>query len=180
MNESEVLIASGKYIKLVKRGKWEFAARTNSSAVVAIIPQTEKELVFIEQYRPPVNARVVEFPAGLVGDTAAFANEGLLEAAGRELEEETGYQAGKLTFLTRGPASAGACTEIIDCFLAEDLQKTGPGGGDSSEDIAVYHVPFDEIDTWLKSREAAGCIIDIKVYTLLYFWLKARTARHPQ
>ena len=71
----------------------------------------ENELLLVEQYRPPPNARVIELPAGLAGDDDGA--ETLTDAARRELLEETGYHAGSLVKVAEGPASAGATGCVI-------------------------------------------------------------------
>ena len=61
----------GRYLSLLERDGWEFASRCNASGVVVLIAITDAgELLLIEQYRKPVQAPVVELPAGLVGDAA--------------------------------------------------------------------------------------------------------------
>ncbi|MDX1569570.1 MAG: NUDIX hydrolase [Xanthomonadales bacterium] len=134
---------------------------------MAVTP--ERELVLTEQYRPPVDAVVIELPAGLVGDEPDTGAESGANAAHRELEEETGYRAGDLTRLGRGPSSAGMSSEVIDFYLARNLTRTGPGGGTESEDIAVRVVPLSGLRAWLADRTAEGRLIDPKVYAGIWF-----------
>ena len=80
-NQRHVL-AEGKYVRLVKRGRWEWVERTNCASAVVIMPVTrEREVVFIEQYRHPLDAKVIELPAGLVGDDPGTGDEERLAAA---------------------------------------------------------------------------------------------------
>src|SRR5688572_11777292 len=163
-------LADGKHIALVRRGTWEYAARKNVSGIVGVVAVTDdRRLVLVEQDRPPVNRRVIELPAGLAGDDARHRGEDLAAAARRELLEETGYAARAMRRLAAGAASAGMTDEVITLFLATGLTKTGPGGGDGSEDITVQEVPLDGILDWLAAREAEGRLIDLKVYAGLYF-----------
>jgi len=160
----------GKYIRAVVRGKWEYAERKNITGIVGMIPITgEGHIVLVEQFRPALDARVVELPAGLVGDIPGEEDEAMANAAQRELIEETGYRAGSMKRVFHGAASAGMCAEQITFFLATDLEKVGPGGGDASEDIIVHEVPRDELIDWLDRKAAAGLIIDVKIYSALYF-----------
>ena len=77
-------LARGRFLSLKKRNGWEFVERTNAREIVAVIAVTpEKELVLVEQYRPPVESRVIELPAGLVGDVEG--DDSVEEAGGREL-----------------------------------------------------------------------------------------------
>jgi ADP-ribose pyrophosphatase len=161
----------GRYLSLLERDGWEFTSRCNASGVVVLIAVTDAdELVLIEQYRKPLRAAVVELPAGLVGDIAD-PDESLLDAAQRELEEETGYVAAQMEILMACPSSAGISDEVITFVLATGLRRVGPGGGDDSEDIEVTAVALDKVDDWLAAQAAAGKPIDPKIFTALY-WLQ--------
>ncbi len=160
----------GKFLSLKKTGSWEYCERTNASAVVVIVARTEQgELLFTEQFRPPLNTRVIEFPAGLVGDEPGGSDESLQTAASRELEEECGYLARSMTALTRGPTSAGLTNEVIHFFLALNPQRTGPGGGVAGENITVHRVAQGDCHDWLEKQQAQGLMVDPKVYAGLYF-----------
>ena len=112
---------NGRYLGMRERDNWEYATRTNASAVAVLVPVTDNdELVLVEQYRVPVESNVIELPAGLVGDLDDE-EESTMTAAHRELEEETGYQAGKLSLLLVCPSSAGMSDETISIYLAENL-----------------------------------------------------------
>ncbi|MGM9991683.1 MAG: NUDIX hydrolase [Candidatus Bruticola sp.] len=175
-NNKEVLYA-GKFVSLVRVGHWEYAQRSkNVTGIVAMVACTpNNEVVLVEQHRPPCGGRVIEFPAGLVGDKSGLNKESLEEAAQRELLEETGYQAEKMVYLTEGPASAGITSEIITFYRAENVTLVGPGGGDESENIRVHLVPLDAVDEWLKHKMETGVQVDLKVFTGLYFLTKKRT-----
>lgn len=164
---------SGKYLRMMDLNTWEFVERTNCSGAVAIISLNEQqEVILIEQYRPAMNKNIIEFPAGLVSDSGS--EEEAEVAAVRELEEETGYSAEKISHLATGPTAPGLSSEIITLVLAEDLKKVSAGGGVESESIIVHEVPLAEIDEWLKQKETEGLIIDLKVYAGLYFLGKNR------
>lgn len=163
----------GRYLGLHERSGWEFATRTNATGVVVVLAVTaDEEIVLVEQYRVPVDCRVIELPAGLVGDEGDR-HEDPADAAARELWEETGYRAGSLTRLTRCPSSAGLTDEVLTFYLARDCRREGAGGGDGSEDITVHTVPLARVDQWLATAQASGFAFDPKVYTALY-WLERR------
>jgi len=164
----------GRYLSLLERDGWEFASRSNASGVVVIIAVTdEREIVLVEQYRKPVGANVIELPAGLVGDLND-PDESELDAARRELEEETGYAATDLKVLMACPSSAGMSDEIITFVLATGLQRVGPGGGDASEEIEVTAVPIDQASAWLARQQAEGKPMDPKIYAALYWLAESR------
>jgi len=163
----------GRFLGMKERQGWEYAFRTNASGVVVVVPVTDAgELILVEQFRIPVNNRVIELPAGLVGDTDAE-DENMATAAHRELLEETGYQAASLEKLMTCPSTPGMADEMVTIFFARGLRQTGPGGGDGNEDITVHRVPLDSAPQWLESRMAEGIMLDPKIYAGL-FWAALR------
>ena len=169
----DILHFSGRYLDLVERDGWEFVSRNNAHAVAVLCAVTPGgEIVLVEQFRRPVNERVIELPAGLVGDTGD-PDEQILEAAGRELIEETGFEAGSLEMIMQCPTSSGLTSEVISFILASDLRRVGPGGGDETEDIEVHTVPLDQADDWLNRKHAAGMSLDPKIFAALH-WLNRK------
>ncbi|MEW5745031.1 MAG: NUDIX hydrolase [Nitrospirota bacterium] len=147
---------------------WEAAERVNCRGIAVIVPLTaEGEFLLTRQFRPVVNNFVVEFPAGLHDR-----EESLVEAAGRELIEETKHTARELVFLARGPLSSGMSTEILSAFLAKDAVPAPPEllrrfPPDESEQIEVHRVRMDDMYRFLASCEEQGDYIDVKVYGLV-------------
>lgn len=160
---------AGRWLRLCRRGRWEYAERTNPAGAAIIIAVTPADnVLFVEQYRVPILARTIEMPAGLVGDLAGHEHEGILLAAGRELEEETGWRCARVELLHQGPSSAGMSTEMIAFVRAHDLTRVGAGGGDETEDIVVHEVPRAEAGAWLFARAAEGYSIDPKLFAGLW------------
>lgn len=168
----ERLIHAGRFLHFLERDGWEFVRRGNASAVVAVVARTDEDAILVvEQHRRPLDARVLELPAGLVGDDG---DHDLLAAAQRELIEETGYRAGQLAVIGRGPSSAGLCDEIITLVGARGLERVGPGGGVDGEDITVHAVPHADAEGWLLACQEAGLLIDPKVWAGLYLFTSLR------
>ena len=168
MIEPEILFET-RWLGLYRIGHWDFAKRPNADACVGILAVTPAdEVVLVEQFRVPVQQKVIEIPAGLVGDEEEFRGEAMAATAARELLEETGYRAGKIELLLAAPTSAGMTPEITHLFLATDLSKEHDGGGTEHEDIKVHLVPRRELRAWLKEKEAVGFLIDFKIHASLW------------
>jgi ADP-ribose pyrophosphatase len=171
MNAKTEILHQGRYLTFKSRDGWEFAARNHKVAVI-IAWTPDDELLLVEQFRHPLGLRVIELPAGLVADETGYENEDFLDAAARELEEETGWRAGTLSEIMTCPTSAGLSDEIVMFVLAEKLTQVGRGGGDDSEDIVVHRVRRNIIDRWLDDHRAHGLAIDPKIYAALYWSIK--------
>jgi len=169
--QSPLILAAGKYLRLLKVGTWEFAERTSTivGAVVIVAVTNDGKLILTEQYRVPLANNVIELPAGLVGDEPEHRGEPLVNAAKRELLEETGYEADHWEMLTEGPTSAGMTNERVTIFRATGLRKIHAGGGDAQEAITVHEIPLATVPDWLTTQAARGIPCDAKVYAGLYF-----------
>ena len=78
------LLFKGKFLELAAIGSWEFAQRIGKTQAIGIIAVTPaKKLVLISQYRVPVGKRVIEIPAGLVGDGPGGNGDESWESAAR-------------------------------------------------------------------------------------------------
>ena len=160
----------GTHLNLVRHDRWESVQRRGTTGVVAIAAVTrDRKMILVEQFRPPVQQRVIEIPAGLAGDRPGQNDESPQAAAERELREETGYRAGKWQEVCRGLTSAGLTNEFVTLYLATHLERVEPGGGDSTEAIQVHEVALDQVPKWLAGKQRAGCGVDIKLYSALFF-----------
>jgi ADP-ribose pyrophosphatase len=174
-DDEATTLAQGRFLKLVRRGTWEYAERVNARGAAAIVALTDDgKLVLIEQPRPALGKPVIELPAGLVGDEEGMEEEAMEAAAGRELVEETGFEASRVELVAEGPSSPGLTSECIAIFLATGLRRVGSGGGTASEEITVFEVPLAEVESFLREQADRGRAIDLKVYAGLHF---ARTQR---
>jgi len=161
-------IGEGKFLRLVRARGWEFAERKNVNGIVVIVPfLNDGRLLFIEQFRPPVNAVCIEFPAGLSGDSTDAADEALTVAASRELVEETGYEAAELRLLATAAPTAGLTSETMTYFAAYGLTKVGAGGGVEHERITTHVVAPADVRGWL-TEQSKRAIVSATVYAGLY------------
>ncbi|MEL6162370.1 MAG: NUDIX hydrolase, partial [Cyanobacteria bacterium J06628_3] len=112
-------------------GDWECIRHPGGALAVPVTP--EGKLILLRQYRFAVSGRLLEFPAGTIE-----ANETPFETIQREIQEETGYSAGKWQNLGKFALAPGYSDEIIYAYLAEDLEKLAePPKLDEDEDIAT-------------------------------------------
>ncbi|MCC4594856.1 NUDIX hydrolase [Xanthomonas campestris pv. phormiicola] len=162
------IVYEGKYQRMVVRGTWEYSERVHAGGLAAIIIAVtpDDEVLFVEQFRVPLQARTIEMPAGLVGDIDA--GESIEVSAVRELEEETGWTADHAEVLLIGPTSSGASSEKIAFVRASGLRKVGDGGGDASEDITVHTVPRARAAAWLVQKMGEGYQLDAKLWAGLW------------
>lgn len=154
----------GRWLRLVKRGRWEYAERVHGHgmAVIIVAATPDDEVLFVEQYRVPLGKSTIEMPAGLVGDVDD--DDTLLDAARRELIEETGWDAAHLEVLLIGPTTAGMSSERIAFVRARDLTRVGDGGGVGDEGIVVHQVPRRDAPAWLMRKHAEGYEVDLKLW----------------
>jgi ADP-ribose pyrophosphatase len=169
-HDDEGVLHEGRFIRMVRRDGWEYVEHPGISGIVVVVAVTDDgKLLLVEQLRRPVQRRVLELPAGMVGDLPGQRDEDFTLAARRELQEETGYDAASFERLMAGPYSPGRSSDLYTFYRARGLRRVGEGGGDEHEDIVVHEVPMEGIDAWLEARSAEGLLIDPKIYAGLYF-----------
>ncbi len=160
----------GKHLRLNATAHWEFVERTRANSAIVVVAMTDDgKILFVEQFRPPVNSFTIELPAGLVGDENHIDNEEVLDAARRELEEETGYTAQSMSIVAEGPISPGLSNEFIYLIKATSLTRTSTGGGVEEENIIVHEIPLEELEAWISKQMQRGKMVDPKVFSGLYF-----------
>jgi ADP-ribose pyrophosphatase len=152
-------IFEGKHVFVGEREGWEFVERKRAKEAVAVMARTEAgEVVLTEQYRRPVDARVIDWVAGLI---EKFDVE---ETARRELEEEAGFTCTTIERVAAGPTSPGITSEIVHIVRASGLRRSARGGGVGGEDITVHLVPQRDLASWLRQKEREGILVDLKVW----------------
>ena len=168
----EEVMWEGRFITAKKRGRWEYVGRARGIRAAAIIALDEdadgtRHVILVSQYRVPLGQFCLEIPAGLVGDDEDKAGEPAIDAAARELEEETGYAAEKLEVLGEFFSSPGMVSECFTLLRATGLTKVSEGGGTASENINVHRVPLGSLADFVAQWRKAGHGVDVRIAMLL-------------
>ncbi|CBK74366.1 NTP pyrophosphohydrolases including oxidative damage repair enzymes [Butyrivibrio fibrisolvens 16/4] len=115
-----------------KTEKWDFVShRMGAACVLAVKP--DGKILMVRQYRNALERETLEVPAGKRDSV----DEDTSVCAARELEEETGYRAGKIERLLSLKSTVAFCDELIDVYLATELVKVGEQKLDDSEEIDI-------------------------------------------
>lgn len=161
-------IYNGKIVQLqvddvaLPNGKSAKREIIKHAGAVAVIPITkDNKIVFVEQYRKPLEKSIIEIPAGKLEE-----GEKPEITAIRELEEETGYTAESLSFVTSFYTSPGFADELMYIYITDELEKLEtPVKGDDDEFIEVLELSLEEAKKYVEEER----IHDAKTnYAILY------------
>lgn len=139
------------------KSKREVIRHRGASCLMA---ELNGKFILEEQYRYPYDEVILEFPAGKIDP-----GETTLEAAKRELEEETGYKASKLIHLGDIYPSCAYTDEVISIFYASELEK-GARHLDDNEAINLHYYSLEEMHDMVRE----GKIKDAKTLAALAFY----------
>ncbi|MDP4116925.1 MAG: NUDIX hydrolase [Bacteroidota bacterium] len=139
------------------KGRREIALHPGGAVVVALT--RDSEVIFISQFRYPLQKVIFELPAGKLDH-----KEDPEVCAIRELEEETGFKAEKFTKLGMVCSSPGFCDELLHLYLAENLTPGNHNREEGEQGMQVYKFSFEELDKMIVSGE----IIDAKSICGIY------------
>jgi ADP-ribose pyrophosphatase len=146
------------------RGEHRYEVVEHGGAVAVIVAPTPDSLVLVRQYRAPLAAYTWEICAGGID-----AGEEPLDAALRELREETGYRARSMRKLWSAYSAPGFCTELLHFFVTDDVES-GATDFDEGEDIETRTFALDELATMLRADE----LPDAKTQIAILWALTAR------
>lgn len=128
----------------------------------AVFALEDNQLICVKQYRKPIEKISVELPCGLVES-----GEEPKVAANREFEEETGYKANRLTYITEFFNSPGFTNEKLYIYEASEIIKVDePLPQDDDEHLEVVKLSYDQAWDYFNK----GLISDSKTVFALYYW----------
>lgn len=136
---------------------------------VNVIARTpDDRVLLVRQWRYGIGAATLEIPGGMVEE-----GEDPMVAAGRELFEETGYRAGRLSYLGEVEPNPAFITNRCFTFVADDLERIGEPEGDGEEELTVESAALAEIPQLVVS----GAIRHALVIAAFYLFDHAGSAR---
>ena len=135
---------------------WDFIKHKGAAAVVPITD--DGKIVMVRQYRNALDRETLEIPAGGLNSE----DEKTIDAAARELEEETGYKSDDLELLITVATTVAFCNEKIDIYLARNLIQSKQNL-DEDEYVEVEEYTVDELTDMIY----AGKINDSKTISAI-------------
>jgi ADP-ribose pyrophosphatase len=139
------------------RGEHSYEVVEHRGAVAVIVAPTPGSLVLVRQYRAPLARYTWEVCAGGID-----AGEEPLDAALRELREETGYRARSMRRLWSAYSAPGFCTELLHYFVTDDVEP-GATDFDEGEDIETRTFALDELHAMMRADELPDAKTQIAV-----------------
>jgi ADP-ribose pyrophosphatase len=158
--DSTTTVYDGKLIDVTverwRENEREIVEHPGAVAIVAVT--ADGTLTLVRQLREAVRAELLELPAGTLEE-----GEAPLEAAKRELREETGLTGGRWRELASFYTTPGFCREYMHVFLAEELEA-GQARQEADESIELVRIPPEELETRIAEIEDAKTLVGLLLY----------------
>lgn len=179
------VMAKGNWLELIKTHwqledgsvyHWEGVRRVGNRGCVMMIPRLKHsgDFILVEQFRPALGERTLEFPAGLVDE-----GESPQQAAIRELLEETGYHGKIIDFIPPRTLSPGLGTECIAIVYTEidenapENQNPTPSLERTEASLKVHRFTLEQLTSMMFSADHDGIQIEAKLSSFILGWALA-------
>lgn len=146
------------------KGIREVAVHPGGAVAVAV--KDDGKIIVVKQFRYPFQKFLIELPAGKLDK-----GEDPMRCAVRELEEETGYKAGKIEKLGSIYTTPGFCTEELHIYLAQNLEEGNHRREEGEYGMEIFELTADEIEEKIKN----GDIVDSKTICGFYMFANSKT-----
>ncbi len=140
-----------------------FYSYSRRDYVVIVAQDVEEKYLCVRQYRQGIGEVTNEFPAGGIevsgekeyasDESERASAEDALDAARRELMEETGYESDEWTHLLTIPSNATIADNYAHIYMAKHCRKVGGQDLDDTEFLNVHRVDADQIEEWIKNGQ---------------------------
>ncbi len=124
----------------------ETAIHPGGAVMVAV--KDDGRIILVKQYRYPINEKLLELPAGKLNK-----GEDPMVCAVRELEEETGYKAGRVEKLGAICTTPGFCTEILHIYIAKELSPGNHNREEGEYGMEILELEYSAIEEKIKNGE---------------------------
>ncbi len=128
------------------KGVRETAVHPGGAVAVAV--KDNGKIIFVKQFRYPLQKDIIELPAGKLNK-----DEDPQDCAVRELEEETGYKAGRVERLGEICTTPGFCTEILHIYFMKDLVPGNHNREEGELGMEILELTPDEAENKIRSGE---------------------------
>jgi ADP-ribose pyrophosphatase len=137
-----------------------YTLMTKAPAVIILATTKDNEMIFIEEYRHPIGTTLLSCPGGYLDE-----GEEPLEAAKRELLEETGYAAQQFVLMGSAYPYAGISDQKLYYVWAQNAYKKAEPTPEPSESMSVLSVTDQQLHEWIN----AGKNVDGNLCTALFY-----------
>lgn len=142
LRRDEVVLPSGQVMD-------DYFVSVRPNVVLTFPVTTDNQVIFVRQYKHAAGNIFLELPGGVIDEGEDIP----VEAAKREMLEETGYTSDDIVQLLEVIDNPTKDTNKIYFFLARNVRKVAEQDLDASEDIEVITVPLHEVEQMVLSGQ---------------------------
>lgn len=150
-----------------EKAYWEYVSRKWPGAVACLVEHIENQsFIFVEQYRLPVRAKVLELVAGVIDKDKSYR-----EIICEEILEETWYTAHQISSVLEWPKSPGLTNEFSFDYYAQVQWLPQKQTLSESEDIQVIEIKKQDLFSELHKKRQAWVLVSPWIYANIFTYL---------